>query len=274
MRIAVTGATGFLGKSLVSELKKERSIDLRLFDRNKYSLFSPRSLDGFVEGSDIIYHLAGINDPSNTEIYKVNVTGTINLLESIRKSCPNSKLIFASSFAVYKLPSKGDLINEKYPTVPRNYYGFTKLLAEEVIGFYYRTYKIKSTTLRFSNIYGKGMPVNKHSVISNLDFAAKNDAVFIVNGRGTQTRDFLYLDDAIKALIKAKDMHLDYRIYNVCSGINELVLLFEKKLNKKVKIKHNFSENSQGFWKGDYSLYKKESLWKPEVTIEKGSAKL
>lgn len=278
VRIAVTGATGFLGKSLILELRKELGIDLRLFDRNKYSLFPPSSLESFVERRDIIYHLAGINDPSNTEIYKVNVMGTINLLEAIRKSCPNSKLIFSSSLAVYKPPSKGDHIDEKYPTIPRNYYGFTKLLAEEVISFYYRTYKIKSVILRFSNIYGKGMPPNKHSVISNLDFAIKNDTTFTVNGKGAQTRDFLYLDDAITALIKSKEISSDYGIYNVCSGrevsINELILLFEKKLNKKIRVKHNFSENSQGYWKGNNSLFKKESLWSPETTIEKGIAKL
>lgn len=274
VRIAVTGATGFLGKSLVLELKKEQGIDLKLFDRNKYSLFSLPSLDSFVEGSDIVYHLAGINDPSNTEIYKVNVIGTINLLESIRKSCPNSRLIFASSFAVYKTPSKRECIDEKYPTIPRNYYGFTKLLAEEVINFYYRTYKIKSTILRFSNIYGKGMPSNKHSVISNLNFALNNKSIFKVANKGVQTRDFLYIDDAISALIKAKELDLDYGIYNVCSGrevsINKLISLFEKSSNKRVKVKYNYSNFNQGFWKGNNKQFTKACHWGPETVIEKG----
>ena len=103
-KVAITGASGFLGSELVKELKKDKDVILKIPDPlDMEFLFNLEALKKFVEGCDTVYHLAGIKDSSDPNLYKVNVTGTKNLLEAIRLSAPKSHFIFSSSFESYNL---------------------------------------------------------------------------------------------------------------------------------------------------------------------------
>lgn len=269
-KIAITGASGFLGTELVKKLKKDKNLVLKIPDPSDMEfLFDLNKLKSFVEGCDIVYHLAGIKDSNDSNLFKVNVNGTKNLLEAVRLASPKSHFIFSSSFAVYKIPEISEVVDEKFPLNPRNKYGSTKLLAEEVIKSYSDLYKIKSTILRISNIYG---------VIYDFIHKIKNGEKIKIEGDGNQTRDFVFITDVVKAFVLADKSKQKFGIYNISSGeetsIKDMVSLIEKIINKKAKISFVPENNQGGYWKGDYSLARKIFGWKPEITLIKGISKI
>lgn len=269
-KIAITGASGFIGTELVQEFKKDKNLFLRVLDPlDMKSLFDLQSLKNFVEGCDVVYHLAGLKDSNDLNLHRVNVTGTKNLLEAVRQTAPKTHLVFSSSFAVYKTPDIGEVVDEKFPTNPRNKYGATKLLAEESIKFYSNVYKIKSTILRISNIYG---------VIYDFVRKIKNGEEIKIESDGGQTRDFIYISDVIRAFILACKDDRSCGIYNICSGteisIKNLIFLIENVTNKKAVISSVSETNQDGYWRGDFTLAKKSFGWEPKVALKDGISKI
>lgn len=274
-KVAVTGSSGFIGKHLVDKLRQE-GIEIKSFSRGKHSLFEKNSLLRLVEGCDTVFHLAAENNPSSPDVFKVNVLGTANLLAAISLLKRECNLIFPSSFAVYRIPKKGQVISENFELAPRNEYGLSKLLCEEIIT-HYPGNKFISTILRVSNVYGPGDGVGR-SVISNFFNQINHNGNLIINGDGNQTRDFIYVDDVVNAMILAasRSGKEKVRIINVCSGsgtsLNELVSLLGKMTEKNFSVIYNKKVNlsAEGFWEGNNFLIKRLLGWKPEIILKNG----
>lgn len=274
LKIGITGGSGFLGSLLSKRLREDGINDIKIIDVVGDPLFNSKVLSEFVTGVDVVYHLAGIKDSKNPDLERVNVQGTKNLLEMIRKFAPNSHFVFASSFAVYKIPESGEIISENFATVPRNEYGKSKLEAEKYIQEYSSKFNIKSTILRMSNVYGPGDSFGRNSVVSDfIDKIRKGEAICI-DGDGSQTRDFIFVDDVVSALIKVKSDPNHFNILNIASGeeisISKLVSVVEKIVNKKAIVKFNPVGSQGGFWKGDPRLAMKLLSWSPSISLEDG----
>lgn len=278
MRIALTGSHGFIGSALMKYFTNKPSLTLSPFDKTKYSLSSVESLKDFVEKKDIVIHLAGIIETKNvSDFYKINTLGTLNLLEAIsRYGKKNVHFIFPSSFAVYKeTAQKKLLVEEKTPTVPRNDYGLSKLLAEEIIKAYNQTKKIKTSILRLANVYGPNMNSFSTSVTANLLKKISYQQKIIINGNGQQVRDFIYLDDIVEAFLKTmNNQKEDFLLVNICSQketkILDLIKKMEKLLGKKASIEYNKAGQEKGYWIGSNKLAFEKINFKPKINLETG----
>ncbi|MFH1582607.1 MAG: SDR family oxidoreductase, partial [bacterium] len=190
MKIAITGARGFLGGKLCYSLKK-RKHKLIKYDIDNLDLRKKIKLP---KGIDVIYHLAALNKPylSKTnpfESFKSNVIGTVNLLEAAREA-KVKKIIFTSSVLIYKDLKKTketDLVgnNGIYP------YGFEKLIGEEYIKMYANLFGINYVIFRITGIYGPGM--YKSPIFDVIQGFLNNDIKLYVNKNSIY--NFIYIED-------------------------------------------------------------------------------
>ena len=299
MKVFVTGGAGFIGKYLVKKLIEEdlevtifdnfsnsRKIDLNQFS-NKIKIISGDiteydDISNNLSGQDIVIHLAAkisvkdsIINPEKT--FETNVDGTENVLNACITNNVK-KFIALSSAAVYgnNIDSK-KLLNEKSSIIPISPYGESKFKMEQVILNVSRKHKIKCTVLRLFNVYGKGQSNEYAGVITKFESNIKNNQPLIIFGDGTQTRDFVSVDDIvnlINSIIFSKS-EKDYVICNVGSGkstsILELADLMIRLSKKVLKIIH--VEEKEGdimHSSTDIEKAKKEFGYTPQISLIEG----
>jgi UDP-glucose 4-epimerase len=213
--VLVTGASGFIGSALVARLRTEGA-DVFVADLVP---FPDRSLPGVVgdlrdpdtlaaalsSSPETIFHLAArtsvlqsVNDPQG--VYEVNVDLTQRLLEGARK-LDVASFVFASSNAVVG-ETDGAIIDETTSMRPLTPYGATKAAAEMLCSAYAESYGVATCAVRFTNVYGHGMGGKDTFVVRLLRAAARQRPITIY-GDGLQERDYLYVDDATSALLRA-----------------------------------------------------------------------
>ena len=233
MKILITGAAGYIGSFLAQRLISENH-KIRLID-NYYIPSNITEIDGIpienrdirddidISDIDVIFHLAAISgikrcaDDENAAS-DTNVKGTYNLLKTLK-----GKVIFASTAAVYGICQTPE-IDETHTIIPRSIYGTTKLEAERVIRL-----AEKFVILRFSNVYGKGITC-KRTVIDMFIERALKKLPLEIFGDGKQRRDFVHINDVIRAYFQAMNSNTN-GIYNIggnqalsVNDITELVI--------------------------------------------------
>jgi len=292
MKTLVTGGAGFIGSHLVDRLIKEghRVAVIDNLSTGKRENLNPKSKFYNVdirhfklsrifkkERPQIVFHYAAQIDvrksiENPTEDAKINILGSLNLLEYCKKY-KVKKFIFASSVGVYGEP-KTLPVNENHPLNPISPYPITKLAIEKYLN-YYQSQGLDFVSLRYSNIYGpRQSSGGEGGVIAIfIDKLLKRERPTIF-GDGNQTRDFLYVDDAVEAAILAIKAPTG-SIYNVGTNkeitINALSELLSNIL--KIKIKPIFQPFRQGEIVNsriDYSKIKEELGWQPKHSLEKG----
>lgn len=274
MRIGVTGATGFIGSHLISALTGNHSNQVVALERKPGNMpLSLKVLKEFVQNKDIIYHLAGVNRGTDEELIQGNIQGTLNLIEAVKAhGSPSTHIIFASSTQVYKLTNASTPIRESRTAEPAILYGVTKKAAEDII----RLSTLPHTLLRLSNVYGPGCRSYYNSVIATFCDRAVNRLPLLINGDGSQGRDFLYIEDAIHALILAGNENKDpaRKVFNVGSGhITSLKQVVEKisqaGFNPSVTYRSEEYSGDPSYC-CDPSRFIKWTGWKPRVTLATG----
>jgi UDP-glucose 4-epimerase len=156
-------------------------------------------------GVDVVVHLAAntgvapsVEDPLSDCLN--NVIGTLNTLEAARHAGAR-RFIFASSGAPV-----GEVvppIHEEVVPRPVSPYGASKLAGEGYCSAYARTFGLETVGLRFGNVYGPGSG-HKSSVVAKFIKDARGSGVLRINGDGSQTRDFIYIDDLVQAVLAAE----------------------------------------------------------------------
>lgn len=285
MKIAITGASGFIGKHLTRRLMAE-GIYLKVLIRDDETLFQKETpsleiyrgdllqketLGHFVKDADIVVHLAGAFPPPFENLVQSNVIATANLLEACSKAGVN-KIIFSSSGAVYGNPKRA--AKETDELRPGVFYSLTKKFAEDVLKYYDHNFGIKHVILRFSNVYG---PENKKGVVYEFWNSIQTQNQITVYGDGSQARNFLFVSDAVESIVKIiKEYPFQIsEVFNISNEelitINELIGVMGKILQKKINViyKPQHADFIQIIWE-DIEKAEKELHWRPAVSLEEG----
>lgn len=297
MNFLITGAAGFLGAALANRLAWEgqqvRGLDdLSTGDASALSpdvLFTRGDVNDrpklwtLLQDVDCVYHLAArVSVPESVmyprEYNAVNVGGAVSLMEAMR-DVGVRRVVFVSSGAVYGDQQSQPLKESAIPD-PRSPYAVSKLAAE----FYIRTignlWKIDTVSLRVFNAYGPGQRLSASNppVIPYFLRQATHNGTMIIHGRGTQTRDYVYVDDVVDTLVAASTAPgVNDLVINVGSGvetsINELVRLVLDVTGSKAELVDN-PRSSPGVSRmcADLSLAREKLGYQPRVRLAEGLA--
>jgi UDP-glucose 4-epimerase len=299
-KILVTGGAGFIGSHLVDALI-ERGHKVVVIDNlstgkkeniNKKAKFykidicSPKIGEIFKkEKPEIVFHFAAqINVRKSVENplfdAKVNILGSLNVIQNFLKLRTSNfqlpKIIFASTGGAIYGETKKIPTPENHPANPISPYGIAKLTVENYLRFYKENFGLKFISLRFSNVYGPRQdPKGEAGVVAIfIDKLLKKERPTIF-GDGNQTRDFIFVEDAVSACLKAMEYKGEKEIFNIGTGIetsiNELYEIISKLLRTKIKPK--YAPEKPGDLKRsclDISLAKRELKWRPKFDLEKG----
>jgi nucleoside-diphosphate-sugar epimerase len=263
MRIAVTGASGFIGGHLLAEAKAKKW-ECSVFDRRQHNLLDLKSLKSFVWRKDAIIHLAAVQRSTDIqEMYRVNVLGTKTLLDATVKYSPAANFIFASSFHVYS---------------PNGHFAYSKILAEDIIRSYgnMSVAFTNSVILRFTNIYGRGGKPFASSVVATFAHQITEGVPVQINGDGRQRRDYLHIVDAVSAVIKAVEFSPEKsETVDICTGrqttLNELLETMARCSKRLPDVTYTAAPHSDHWrFKKNYRKAKKLLSWEPRVSLEHG----
>jgi UDP-glucose 4-epimerase len=292
----VTGGAGFIGSHLVDALMAEgRSVlvidDLAVGRRSNLAQHAANPRFRFVEasvsdrarmkelfeGADRVFHLAAMADivPSvqNPQRYfDANVNGCYAVAEAVRQHRVR-KLLYAASSSCYGIPAS-------YPTPetaaidPRYPYALTKYLGEQILLHWGQVYDMPVTSLRLFNVYGpRARTSGTYGAVFGVFLAQKlAGKPLTIVGDGSQTRDFTYVTDVVRAFLRAAERGRNGAIYNVGSGatvsVNRLAELIGTQ--EIVRIPKRPGEPDCTF--ADTTRITAELGWKAEVPIEAGVA--
>ncbi len=222
MNFLITGAAGFLGAALANRLVREghqvRGLDdLSAGDREALSpevMFTRGDINDrpklwtLLQGVDCVYHLAArVSVPESVlyprEYNAVNVGGTVALMEAMR-DVGVRRVVLASSGAVYGFQESQPLKEEMMPN-PRSPYAVSKLAAEHYVRTIGLLWGMETVVLRVFNAYGPGqhLPPSHPPVIPSFLYQAVRGGTLVVHGDGSQTRDYVFVDDVVNALVAA-----------------------------------------------------------------------
>lgn len=294
MRALVTGGAGFIGSNLTRHLCAEGHDVIVLDDfsssgRKTLDVKGVRLVNGsagdapllqkLLSGVDVVFHLAatGIiklsleNPPA---YFENNLMNGIILLDAMRKKGVK-KIVYSSSSGVYGEPERVP-IREDDRKEPVNPYGASKFAFEHALSSYYHAFGIESASLRYFNVYGPGdrqHPVTR-AVPQWIKAALRGEDV-PVYWRLKQKKDYIFIDDVVRANLLAAEKATGAKIYNVGSGkglfMHEIFSVLEKVLGRTLEKKH------MGERAGDPSVLIADILriqndlgWKPTVGIEEG----
>ena len=333
MKILITGGCGFLGSNLASTILKNSIDELFIFDNlsrdgseknlqwlrkkggfkyYKNDIRNQEDISNIIKDiqPDVIFHLAGqvamttsIQNPKLD--FEINVLGTLNLLESIRKYSPHTFVIYSSSNKVYgdlewinykesqtRYLAEGYLkgFNENTPLSFQSPYGCSKGSADQYLLDYYRIFGIKTAVFRHSSMFGPrqfstydqgwiGWFCQKALEIENNTLKGP----LTISGNGKQVRDVLFADDMVdlylKAAINSKD--LGGQAFNIGGGVENSLSLIElfNILENELDIKMTYTNlpfriSDQKVFIADIEKAKKMIKWEPKVDKLTGIKKM
>ncbi|MCH7643117.1 MAG: GDP-mannose 4,6-dehydratase [Chloroflexi bacterium] len=149
---------------------------------------------------------------------RINVIGTVNVLEAARAAGTAKVVYFASGGTAYGQPDTLP-VNESHPRGPENPYGASKLAGEEFLAMYRRAFGLKSTALRLANVYGPRQdPHGEAGVVAIFARAMLDDAPVTIFGDGNDERDYVYVSDVVDAVIAAVGATDGPGVCNIGSG--------------------------------------------------------
>jgi nucleoside-diphosphate-sugar epimerase len=174
MDILLTGANGFLGKSIVNKLKNNHTVICLSRFVGHYPVLLDNDIPNFKQKFDLVIHAAGKahsvpkTDEEKIQFYKVNVIGTGNLLKGLEKTVLPKQFVFISSVSVYGQEFGKD-INEKNQLEAKDPYGLSKIKAELLIMEWCKKHDVVCTVLRLPLLVGENPPGNLGAMIKAID---------------------------------------------------------------------------------------------------------
>jgi UDP-glucose 4-epimerase len=295
MNFLITGAAGFLGSALANRLAREghqvRGLDdLSTGDPQALSpdvLFTRGDVNDrpklwtLLQDVDCVYHLAARVLVAESILYPreynaVNVGGTVSLMEAMR-DVGVRRVVLISSGAVYG-DQGAQPLREDAPLNPRSPYAVSKLCAE----YYVRTigdlWNIETVVLRVFNAYGPGqhLPPSHPPVIPNFLRQAVRNGTLVIHGDGNQTRDYVFVDDVVNAMVAAATAPgVNRAIINVGAGTEtisrELANLVQHITKSNAEVVYS-PRTDPGVSRmcADLTLAREQLGYRPRVSLEEG----
>lgn len=290
--VLVTGGAGFIGSHLCDSLRNlgaNVSVVDDLSSGKKENIEGIELFQGDIRSSEFIseillkkkpkfiFHLAAnasvpVSVQNPVYDFSVNASGTISLLESVKKHLIKTKIILASSGAVYGEP-KVLPVKESSQIQPISPYGTSKVCAEEISSLFSRMFEVPVVVGRIFNSYGPRMP---RFVIFDFLNKLKNDPTKLeILGNGKQERDFTYVSDTVSGLLTVGSHGTPGETYNIATGRSYTVKnLAETMLNiLGLNASINFTGES---WLGDAQVWQvditklKNLGYVPKTTLDVG----
>lgn len=300
MRVLVTGGAGFIGSHLVDALLKRRCKVTVLDDfstgktknlehvKNEIKIIRGgvenfRLVKKAVAGCEVIFHeaalslLQSIEDPVRNA--EVNVIGTLNLLEAARECKRVKVFVHASTGSVYGEPQRIPQ-DEDHPLEPVSPYGVAKLAAERYVSLWHKLYGVKTTILRYFNVYGPRKDYGPRGGVTEIFI--KNILMgkpITIEWDGLQQRSFTYVDDVVDATISAAEVEGAHgNVFNIgnptLTSVKELAQLAMELCGKNVRIR--YAPKREGDVRKvapDISRAKKVLNYRPRVKLREGLLK-
>jgi UDP-glucose 4-epimerase len=295
MRFLVTGGAGFLGATLANQLVAAGH-DVHVLDDlsngdaarlDRRVSFTQGDIDNvpllwsLLKDTDCVYHLAACVSVPQSILYpreyaRVNVGGAVSLMEAMRDTGVG-RVVFTSSGAIYGRQPHQPVREDATPR-PDSPYAVSKWSAEQYIHTIGDLWGLETVALRIFNAYGpnQSLPVSHAPVVPRLLQQAVTGGSIIVFGDGEQSRDFVYVDDVVAALVTAATAPgISRSVINIGSGretrINELIQQIERTTGKRASIIHN-PEKSGGVPRltADISLAQELLGFRPQIDLTEG----
>ena len=258
-KIVIWGANGFIGKNLSVYLKNSghqvsgfghHSNQIDYFNANNINFTQAdfRDTDALrysLEGCHTVFHLVGSSTPKSSNDYPSkdlanNLAPTLDLLDMCVKSGVKQVIFTSSGGTVYGahnyLP-----IDEEHPTYPICAYGVTKLANEHYMRLYANLYAINMTVIRLANPYGPFQSIEKgQGIIGTYCQAIKNNQKLKVWGDGSVVRDYIHINDVVRAYASLITDTPEYKCLNLGTGIgtsiNQLIDIFREISPRAIEI--------------------------------------
>lgn len=294
MNFLVTGAAGFLGSTLANTLVKAghqvRGLDdLSTGDParlNPSVLFTRGDVQDrpklwtLLQDVECIYHLAARVSVQESILYpreynQVNVGGTVSMMEAMR-DVGVRRVVFVSSGAVYGEQHTQPVAESATPN-PDSPYAVSKLSAEYYVRTIGALWGIETVILRVFNAYGPGQPLPAaHApVVARFLRQAAGGGSLVVHNGGYQTRDYIYIDDAVECLAAAATApKVDRKIINVGSGMETSVLSLADQILRLVRqgevLKTPYEEGGVSHLCADITLARDLLGFRPRISLAEG----
>ena len=293
-KILVSGEAGFIGSHLVDRLIKDghKVAVIDNLSTGKKENLNPKAkfykidicdfkiADIFQgERPEIVFHYASQVDLRKSiekpmETFNVNILGSLNILENCKKY-KVEKIIFASTGGAIYGEAGVIPTTEDYPTRPLSPYGISKLTIENYLNYYYKIFGIGCISLRLANVYGpRQNSKGEAGVIAIFSDKILSKEEPTIYGSGSQTRDFVFVDDVIEANILAMASNKN-GIFNIGTAKETDVNTIFKKLREitKSEVKAKYGPQKIGEQQRSclsYSKAKKELNFEPKYSLDQG----
>ena len=232
--IVVTGGAGFIGSHIAKTFSDSHEVTVldnlstgatsRIPANAQFveaDIREEASLHPHFNSADVVFHQAAlvsvdesIRDPKRSAA--INLAGTMSVLETARRT--DTRVVLASSAAIYGHPEDTP-IDEDHPTHPTSPYGVDKLAVDHYARVYAELYDLETVALRYFNVYGPGQTGGNYAgVITVFIRQALAGEDITVHGDGEQTRDFVFVDDVVRANRLAAETDHIGKSYNIGTG--------------------------------------------------------
>jgi len=302
--VLVTGASGFIGSRLVERLASAgarlrtltRSPPPRspALDSAELVLGDVRDADSWTRalpGSDFVFHLAAQtsaraseNDPLDD--LGANLEGTRQLLEACRRLGTHARIVFAGSITQCGVPSSLP-IDGTEPDRPRSFYDLHKLAAEQFLEFFARRGHVSGTSLRLPSVYGPGAREGSTDcgVLNAMIRAALSGETLRIYGGGDRLRDYLHVEDAVRAFLlaaaaldRASARHFvvgSGESHTVAQAVQLVVDAVEKQTGRRAPVVHveppaDEPDIAKASFSVDASEFRTLAGWTPRFVLVEG----
>jgi UDP-glucose 4-epimerase len=301
MRLLVTGGAGFIGSHLVDRLVADEH-EVCVLDN--FSTGKTKNLSAVIGGENLrvtradirripgslikklrridgVCHLAALTDPQasikNPALTNdVNVAGTLAVLESARR-LGAKRVVFASSAAVYGMIDRFP-VREDSNIAPISPYGASKAASELYCRAFEENHGIETVSLRYFNVYGPRQISSQYSgVISTFAHRLLRGEPLTIFGDGTQSRDFVHVNDIVDATVRALQTAIQSRVFNVASGtettITKLAETMQELVGRRPELKFlpkRVGDPHRGV--ADITKARRELGFNPRTSLREGLA--